>query len=287
MKVLSLFDGISCGRVALERAGFEVERYVAYEIDAHAIAISSANWPDIEHRGSVVGADFTEFEGFDLVLGGSPCQGFSFAGKGLNFDDPRSALFFEFVRALDEVKPVYFLLENVHMLKKAKNVITQYLGVTPYDLNSDLVSAQNRPRLYWTNIPGVLPPDDKGVMLCDIAETSGALGGRLVGRKINPQTGRRDDYNPDIPTLQRLELNQNPGKLNCLTTIAKTSIVLFDIGGGAYTYRNLTPTECERAQTLPDGYTAYAAKSHRLRALGNCWTVDMVAHILSFMHDVV
>lgn len=168
MKVLSLFDGISCGMVALERAGIPVDRYVAYEIEPNAIKISQKNYPQIEHRGDVTTADFTQYQGFDLLIGGSPCQGFSIAGKQLNFDDPRSKLYFEFERALREAKPKYFLLENVKMKQEYSNVITERLGVQPIEINSNLLSAQNRKRLYWTNIPGVSKPEDLGVMLRDI-----------------------------------------------------------------------------------------------------------------------
>lgn len=174
MKVLSLFDGISCGKVALERAGIQVEEYVAYEIDKSAIQISKKNYPEIVQRGDVTKADFTEFKGFDLVMGGSPCQGFSIAGKQLNFEDPRSKLFFEFKRAIDEVKPKYFLLENVKMKKEYENIISEYLGVEPIEINSSLVSAQNRKRLYWTNIPGVQRPEDRGIMLKDIVHENRA-----------------------------------------------------------------------------------------------------------------
>lgn len=168
IKVLSLFDGISCGKVALERAGIHIKEYVAFEIDKSAIRISGRNHPEIIQRGDVTKADFTEFEGFDLVMGGSPCQGFSIAGKQLNFEDPRSKLFFEFKRALEEVKPKYFLLENVKMKKEYENLISECLGVEPIEINSNLVSAQNRKRLYWTNIPGVKHPEDRGIMLKDI-----------------------------------------------------------------------------------------------------------------------
>ena len=127
MRVLSLFDGISCGRVALEKAGIPVERYVAYEIEPNAIKISNKNYPQIEHCGDVTTADFTQYEGFDLLIGGSPCQGFSFAGKQLNFDDPRSKLFFEFVRLVREIKPKYFLLENVKMKKEFRDKISEIM----------------------------------------------------------------------------------------------------------------------------------------------------------------
>ena len=174
MNVLSLFDGISCGMVALQRAGIKVDRYVAYEIDKHAIAISKKNFPEIEHCGDVTTADFTQYRGFDLVIGGSPCQGFSIAGKQLNFNDPRSKLYFEFERAVKEVQPKFFLLENVKMQKAFADVITSRLGVEPVEINSNLLSAQNRKRVYWTNIPGVRKPEDKGIVLEDIVhETVG------------------------------------------------------------------------------------------------------------------
>ena len=155
MRVLSLFDGIGCGMVALKRAGIHIDEYVAYEIEKNAIKICKKNHPEVIEMGDVTTADFTQYKGFDLVIGGSPCQGFSFAGKQLNFDDPRS-------------KPKYFLLENVKMKKEYEDVITEYLGVEPVLINSNLVSAQSRKRLYWTNIPGVAQPEDKKIMLSDI-----------------------------------------------------------------------------------------------------------------------
>lgn len=169
MKVLSLFDGISCGRVALERAGVPVEVYYASEIDKYAMQVSAKNYPDIIQIGDCTKIDFSKYAGeIDIVIGGSPCQGFSFAGKQLNFNDPRSKLFFEFVRALREIKPKYFLLENVKMKQEFQDVISEQLGVQPIEINSALVSAQNRKRLYWTNIPNVGQPADKGIMLKDI-----------------------------------------------------------------------------------------------------------------------
>lgn len=168
MRVLSLFDGISCGMVALERAGIPVEKYIAYEIDPHAIQVSKNNYPQIEQNGDVTKADFTQHKGIDLLIGGSPCQGFSIAGKQLNFNDPRSKLYFEFERALKEAKPKYFLLENVKMKKEIADIISRRLGVQPIEINSNLVSAQNRKRLYWTNIPIKTLPADKGIILADI-----------------------------------------------------------------------------------------------------------------------
>lgn len=168
INVLSLFDGISCGQVALERAGIKVDNYYASEIDKYAIQITQKNYPNTIQLGDVRNIKGEDLPKIDLLIGGSPCQGFSFAGKQLNFDDPRSKLFFEYVRLLEETKPKYFLLENVKMKKEYQDVISRYLRVEPIEINSALVSAQNRKRLYWTNIPGITQPEDKGILLKDI-----------------------------------------------------------------------------------------------------------------------
>lgn len=168
MKVLSLFDGISCGRLALKRAKIDVEKYYASEIDKYAIQIAQKNFPDTIQLGDVRDVFKKDLSKIDLLIGGSPCQGFSMAGKRLNFDDPRSKLFFEYVRLLKEIKPKYFLLENVPMKKEWEAIITEHLGVEPITINSGLVSAQNRKRLYWTNIDFKKMPKDKGIMLKDI-----------------------------------------------------------------------------------------------------------------------
>jgi len=170
MNVMSCFDGMSCGRIALERAGLEVSNYYASEIDKYAIQVSKKNWPDIQHIGSVVDVDPKKLPEIDLLIGGSPCQGFSFAGKQLNFNDPRSKLFFEFVRLFKELKPTYFLLENVMMKKEYQDVISEQLGVEPVMICSSKFSAQMRKRLYWTNIP-IAPYEDKGIILEDILES--------------------------------------------------------------------------------------------------------------------
>ena len=179
MKVLSLFDGMSCGRIALDQLGIPVEKYYASEIDKYAIQVSQANYPDIEQVGDICNLDPKDYQDVDLMLAGSPCQGFSFAGKQLAFDDPRSALFFEFIRLLKEIKPKYFLLENVRMKKEFLQVISQQVsecypeitfGIEPIFINSSLLSAQSRQRYYWTNIPGIQEPEDKGIVLRDILE---------------------------------------------------------------------------------------------------------------------
>ena len=180
MKVLSLFDGMSCGRIALDQLGIPVEKYYASEIDKYAMQVSAANYPDIEQVGDICNLDPKDYQDVDLMLAGSPCQGFSFAGKQLAFDDPRSALFFEFIRLLKAIKPKYFLLENVRMKKEFLQVISEQVsecypeipfGIEPIFINSSLLSAQSRQRYYWTNIPGIQQPEDRGIVLRDILET--------------------------------------------------------------------------------------------------------------------
>lgn len=179
MKVLSLFDGMSCGRIALDQLGIPVDKYYASEIDKYAIQVAQANYPDTIHIGDICNLEPEDYKDIDLILAGSPCQGFSFAGKQLAFDDPRSALFFEFIRLLKAIKPKYFLLENVRMKKEFLQVISEQVsecypeipfGIEPIFINSSLVSAQSRQRYYWTNIPGIQQPEDKGIVLRDILE---------------------------------------------------------------------------------------------------------------------
>ena len=181
LNVLSLFDGMSCGQIALERAGIKVNNYFASEIDKYAIQVAKHNYPNMQHIGDVTQVKASELPKIDLLIGGSPCQGFSFAGKQLNFNDPRSKLFFEFVRLLKECNPKYFLLENVKMKKEYQDVITEHLGVEPIEINSNLLSAQNRKRIYWTNIPGVTIPNDKGILLKDIVHENESIDTALSG----------------------------------------------------------------------------------------------------------
>lgn len=306
LNVLSLFDGISCGRLALERAGIPVKRYVAYEIDKYALQVSNHNWKDIEQRGSVVDADFTEFEGFDLVIGGSPCQGFSFAGKQLNFEDERSKLFFEFVRAIKEVKPKYFLLENTPMKKEYENIITEYMGVKPILINSELLSAQSRKRLYWTNILNIQQPEDKNILLEDIVEED-ALVDRDKAHAIIASIGRTThreyfkkhqgqivysaimlsniyggfkEKKPRVHLQKSVTIRagQGGGHIPSLVIEGKAKDFLLD--DFKKCIRKVTPLECERLQTLPDGYTDVGiSNTQRYKCIGNGWTVDVIAHI--------
>ncbi len=310
MNVLSLFDGISCGRAALERAGIKIDKYYASEINEYATQISQKNYPDILRLGDINNiTNRYELSGVDLIIGGSPCQGFSFAGKQLAFDDPQSKLFFKFVEILNHHKPTYFLLENVRMKKEHQDVISKYLGVEPIVINSSLVSAQNRVRYYWTNIPNIQQPEDKNISLSDILEYPGTgwiknneeyyarneksmclddsyhkgvdnhgqrtmiKCGSMIGRKINPLSGKRDDYNKDLPTVQRIELRDDD-KTGTLTTVQKDNLIAY-----SDKYRKLTPIECERLQTLDDNYTQGVSNTQRYKMLGNGWTVDVLAHI--------
>lgn len=215
MNVLSLFDGMSVGRLALQEAGIKVDNYFASEIDEYAMSVSRYNFPSIKHIGDVTKVKGNELPKIDLLIGGSPCQGFSFAGKQLNFSDPRSILFFEYVRILNETKPRYFFLENVVMKKESEEVITRMLGVEPIKINSKLVSAQSRGRLYWTNIPNVTIPEDEGILLKDI----------LIGGKLGFGAAKRGRYNSDGTTSQRVEVNGTQ-KSNALTTVQKDSLVI-------------------------------------------------------------
>lgn len=439
MKVLSLFDGISAGQLALQRAGIVVDAYYASEIDRYAISVTDKNYPNTIQLGDVT--KWREWDipwgEIDLVIGGSPCQGFSFAGKQLNFDDPRSALFFVFVdichRVADDNPKMKFMLENVRMKKEYQDVISGYFGVEPIAINSSLVSAQNRYRLYWTNIPNVTQPDDKGLLLRDIIQHDVRLnmfntynndlstsdletfsnrrvaectesnkdiiddvcildsynnkvyndksptittrvsasnlthlvkkenmvitGARQTGRYL--VDGKRADHTVDSMkglTEQRIEFRKD-GKSNCLTSVQKDSLVgIIDdmyknrperfyedksptlrsersglkvalkvpeatkqgyvevqpnegvdltfinsktrrgrlmkdksncLTAANYDYcwydgyicRKLTPIECERLQTFPDNWTEGISDTQRYKALGNSWTVDVVAHI--------
>lgn len=214
MNVLSLFDGMSCGRIALERLGIPIDNYYASEIDKYAIQVSQANYPDIIQVGDITELDLSTLPKIDLIMGGSPCQGFSFAGKQLAFDDPRSALFFEFVRCVKELKPKYFLLENVRMKKEYLDVISEYMGVEPIMINSALVSAQNRVRYYWTNIPGIEQPEQRGIVLRDILETKEVEG---LSDKAIDYMNRSSDKWSGGKTRKDIYIKHESEKGMCLT----------------------------------------------------------------------
>lgn len=207
-------------------------------------------------------------------------QGFSFAGKGLNFEDPRSKLFFEYVRLLKEINPTYFILENVGMLQEYQDIISQYMGCRPVHINSRHFSAQDRKRLYWTNIPVAQTPNVNHIGWDSICE-DGWFAGSMRGRRIN--NGKRDDYNKNIPIVQYIESRMD-NKTNCLTTVGKDNVASANKVGrtplNEVKWRYLTRNEMERLQTVPDNYTASVSLNQAGKMLGNGWTVDVIAHIL-------
>jgi DNA-cytosine methyltransferase len=306
MRVLSLFDGISCARVALGRAGHTVDTYYASEVDANAIKVAQKNYPDTIQLGSVVGLVPPEC---DLLIGGSPCQDLSIAKKDRKgLDGEHSGLFWEWVRVWKETKPKWWVLENVaSMPKKDRDIITATLGVEPVMFNAALVSAQSRKRLFWTNIKFDLP-EDRGILLKDILQPDGEVDERMVvkggksacidanyhkgssvehaikkkvrtmvkvGRDVGRRLvdGHRADADTTIPYERRIETRED-GKCGTLTSVQKDNLVMSDV------VRKLTPIECERLQSLPDNYTEGVAMTHRYRCCGNAFNVEVVAHIL-------
>ena len=282
MRVLSLFDGISCGQVALERAGIPVEVYYASEIDKYATQITQKNYPNTIQLGDVTKIDFAEFIGkVDLIMGGSPCQDLSISKNNRQgLQGSRSGLFYKYVEALETIKPKYFLLENVASMKKEdRDTITSILGVEPILINSALVSAQQRKRLYWTNIPNITQPQDKGILLQDILESGLAdrektnailaqyykgitskLLEYLSNHQMRPYAAEPIRIGQYGKGGQGQRIYSVQGKSVCLNANgggggAKTGLYKIDLPDGEYLIRKLTPLECERLQTLPDGYT--------------------------------
>lgn len=309
MRVLSLFDGMSCGQIALKKLGVVPNEYFACEVDKYAIKVSSENFPSMKHLGDVTLTDFKSLGSIDLLMGGSPCQGFSFAGKQLNFNDPRSKLFFEFVRALKEAKPKWFLLENVIMKQEYQDIISKHVGVRPIRIESSLLSAQKRSRLYWTNIP-VSQPEDKGILLKDILENGFTEKDKAFCLDANYFKGASVDQYPTknrrqlvflggLPEGIRLKdgkfLSRNfregyrvystEGKAATLTAQSKGGLggysgLYGEVDSTKIKFRKLTVLECKRLQTVPDDYVMNVSNSQAYKMLGNGWTVDVIAHIL-------
>lgn len=282
MNILSLFDGISCGRVALDRAGISVNKYYASEIDKTAIKISQSNHNDIDLIGDVHNLHSWSLPRIDLLIGGSPCQDFSRGAtlsnkKRTGLKGTRSNLFWKFLEAKHKFNPTYFLLENVVMPKEHEDIITMSLGVEPIKINSNLVSFQNRERLYWTNIPSVCPPENKNISFQDHKDTSFDYCAQF---KVNKTPSRMkmwgDGINGNCPNVTHRE------KINCLTLKQdrhkNSGLIEFD--GFC---RFLTRRELELAQTLPVGYTNCVSYNQACKVLGNGWTVDVIAHILKSM----
>ena len=311
INVLSLCDGISCGKVALERAGIKVDNYFSSEIDEGAIAISDKNHDGIIRLGDITKWREWDLPNIDLIISGTPCTGFSRAGKMLNFKDPQSKLFFEFVDILNDIRKknpdVLFFLENVKMKREWRDVISDCLGVKPIEINSKLVSAQNRERYYWTNIEGVKIPNDKDIKLVDIledikpdntfvkhqgiwfdpsiSEASRNLVKNVDGEIRVSQAVKRgyivaengDGVNLSFPTSKTRRgrvIRQKSSTLDCACEICVMHNNVI---------RRLTIRELERLQTLPCGYTDGFSKQTAQKAIGNGWTIDVIKHIFSFL----
>jgi site-specific DNA-cytosine methylase len=291
INVLSLFDGISCGQIALEKLGIEVENYFASEIDKHAIKVTQHNFPNTIQLGNVLDVKASDLPKIDLLIGGSPCQGFSIAGKKLNFDDDRSKLFFEFVRLKNELNPKYFLLENVRMTDEIADAIDELLGVKRIYIDSRNFTGMIRKRYYWTNIPiGEIPTKNVAIEdLLDNEPFDRDLNFFLDRTKYEPTTSYdgiitinpRD--NNGKQTWQRGRVYDVKG--SCPTICA--SLFDLNITKDHKTWRKLTINECERLQGVPKDYTSIVSKNERGKQLGNGWNVDTVAFIFSFLRGEI
>lgn len=294
MNVLSLFDGISCGRIALERAGIKVDKYFASEIKDIAIQVTQHNYPDTIQIGDVTKIDSSTLPQIDLLIGGSPCQNFSSANltsrDGLEGD--KSSLFYQYLRLLRELKPKYFLLENVKMKKDQEAVISELLGVKPILINSNLVSAQSRPRLYWTNIPNVVPPADKGIELNDILDDGYSPLSKsrclLVSDsrplrtpvKMHHRSYMYSFNTPIYLSKEHYEKCVEHYNKNYKGLPAKDIVCTSKVYDGI---RYPNQRERERLQTMPEGYTSILTEKQAADVLGDGWTVDVLAHIFSFI----
>ena len=311
MNVLSLFDGISCGMIALERANIKVDNYYSSEIEKSAIDISKKNYPNIIRMGDITKINketLNNLPKIDLILAGSPCQGFSRNGNMLNFEHEQSKLFFDFIKILNWIRDnnnrdVKFLLENVEMKKEWKDIITSYVKVTPLDINSKLVSAQNRPRTYWTNIPNASIPEDKNINLYDILELDHQYDLidyqgikidssfnkkeinliNIVNKEVRISQATKQGYiiaedgdgiNLSFPTSKTRRGRVVKKKSNTLDKQCNICVYYNGI------LRKLSLVELERLQTLPDGYTEGVSDNKRKNAIGNGWTVDAITYLL-------
>lgn len=298
MIVLSLFDGIATGRLALEKVGITVEKYYASEIDAQAIKVAQTNFPDIIQLGDVTNWSNwnIDWNSIDLLIGGSPCVSFSSAGKRDGFRG-KSGLFNFYAEILQHLKTINpnikFLLENVFMKAEWENIITEQLGVAPVKIDSALLSAQQRKRNYWFNW-NIPYPVDKCIELQDILEdTVFNHKATILGRRIN-EFGHRDDYNKSVPITQCLEVRKSlTNKSNCLTTVEKDN-VLSDLPPGRYIdaygkyrehFRTYTVLEYHRLQTMPESYCSCVSDHAAKKTLGNGWTCAVIEHIFAGLKE--
>lgn len=285
MNVLSLFDGMSCGQIALNRSNIKIDNYYASELDKFAISVAKENYPDTHHLGDVtLWRDWDiDWGSIDLLIGGSPCQGFSFSGKQLAFNDERSKLFFVYVEILEHIrsfnKDVHFLLENVKMHKDHMYVISHILDTSPILINSSKLSAQSRQRYYWTSF-NVTQPDNKNIFWKDVME-HGATDCMIYTEKAikwltttEKRISRYSEYTKDCERkMQMVEASHYKGYSNQRC---------FSINDGG-TLRYISPLECERLQTVPDHYTSSVSRTQRYKMLGNGWTIDVISHLFNNM----
>lgn len=297
LKVLSLFDGISCGQVAFERAEIEVDTYYASEIDKYAMLVTQKNYPNTIQLGDITKITdkaLDQLGEIDIVIGGSPCQDLSNykydRGEVTGLNGEKSGLFYEYIKNLKYVNPKYFLLENVASMEdRWRDLISDILGVQPIMINSSLVCAAERKRYYWTNIPNVKQPEDKGIILNDIVVNAEDVPSKYWYDK--PFT-----YNGDDKKVQcTLHINGHRNMKEVYNLNGKCNTILCDGDGGnrqKKIYQNgkcrkLMPIEYERLQTLPDNYSSCVSDSRRYSAVGNGWTVDVITHILKGLNPYI
>lgn len=313
MNVLSLFDGISVARVALDLAQIQVKNFYSSEIDKYAIQVSQKNYPDIIRLGNVCDISSNTFEPIDLLIGGSPCQDLSIAKKGRKgLEGNRSGLFWQYIHIRALVKPKWFILENVaSMPQKDKDIISEAMGCQPIMFNASLVSAQTRKRLFWTNIKFELPMD-RGIILKDILQPDSEVDERLVNKDKKAYTltssysklsASEAQIKHNIEKKQRTmvkvgtmgknysqgnQVYSPEGKSICLSSRsggigANTGLYKIEKTEPEFNIRKLTPIECERLQSLPDNYTEGISNTQRYKSLGNAFNAEVISHILKSM----
>lgn len=301
--VLSLFDGISCGQLALERAGIKVKKYYASEIKEIAIKVTMQHFPetiqigditkvtyDRENKKLVTENGIYETGVIDLVIGGSPCQNFSIARVSMGtkeiegLEGDKSKLFYEYLRILQEVKPKYFLLENVKMKKVSENELNEYMGVEGLHINSELVTFAKRPRIYWTNIEGVQIPEDRKVSFQSFKDTDPEYC-RMFKVKRTASRERMWNGGKGRETESNCENITHAEKIGCITRKQDRCPNSGLIECEDFC-RYLTRREIELAQTLPVGYTDILSYYQMQDVCGDGWTVEVIAHILSYAKDL-
>ena len=312
MNVLSLFDGISCGQIALERANLKVDKYYASEIDVNSINVTKHHYPNTIHIGNVNDVDFSIYKNIFILFGGSPCQDLSRSNlnnKGL--DGERSKLFFKFIEALKIIKPKYYVFENVgSMYNDNMEIISKYFGHKPICINSNLISGQSRKRYYWTNIPNVTQPINKNILVKDILENdvreqyyvrkdylyipkdtkhNSKNGLQFVAGIIINNKWIKNEKNNSGNFSQGNRVYSINGKSCTINSCGNSGLYYLEDGNefSKNNIRRLTPLEIERLQTIPDNYTNMLNETNRYKSIGNAWTVDIITHILSFIPGII